>query len=312
VFAGPPAVTNQQTRTQQSTFSTAREVPVWTRQLFRGCGIKDCDFSGANLYDCDLRSVDLSGSKFVRANLQRAQMQGCNVGSVDLAACNLVDTNLTGCIVDDATRFPEGYPLPIGVNNRDEKIRQQEKNDRKAGYVILSLMLGVAVFLGGIIALAYITTPAPPSFYVRPSSGVKTDGPISVWQIPEGEWVPIPNRRYFIVEISSFAREVDLPSSDLTLKIGADPSSPREERSFVEKLCLVVLGNPGRNGDVFSFSSGVNEIHLAVPVRVHKGRSQLRFSWPKELEGKWRVSRVLFSVSSKCLNSKGSVSVSLD
>ena len=312
VFAAQPAVTNQQTRTQQSTFGTAREVPVWTKHYFWGCGIKNCDFAGANLNDCDLRCIDLSGSEFLRANLQRAQMQGCNVGSVDLASCNLVDTNLTGCIVDDATKFPEGYAIPSGVKNRDEEIRLQAKKNREdtriVGYVILTLILSVA----GFITLIYITTPAPPSFYARPGSGVQTDGAFSAWQIPEGEWVPSPNERYVIVEISSFSRNADLPSSDLTLKIESAPSNILERRKFVENLDFVVLGNLGRNNDVFSFPSAVNEIHLTVPVRVHKGRSQLRFFWPKEIEGTCRVSRVSFSVASKSLNSKGRVTVSLD
>lgn len=155
VFAAQPAITDQQTRTQQSTFGTVREVPVWTRQYFRGCGIKDCDFSEANLHDCDLRSIDLSGSKFLRANLQRAQMQGCKIGSVDLASCNLVDTNLTGCIVDDATKFPEGYAIPNGVKNRDDEKRNEEQSNVEFGWIIVIILLVVAFF---IVVVAFSTS----------------------------------------------------------------------------------------------------------------------------------------------------------
>jgi len=84
-----------------------------------------CDFTGTNLTDADMKRADIHKSVFLRCNLQRAQMQGCNVGSVDLASCNLVDTNLTGGIVDDATKFPEGYAVPIGAKNSDEVKRQQ-------------------------------------------------------------------------------------------------------------------------------------------------------------------------------------------
>ena len=80
----------------------------------------------------------------------------------------------------------------------------------------------------------------------------------------------------------------------------------------MENVDFVVLGNLGRSNDLFSFPSGANEADLAVSVRVHKGRSQLRFSWPKEIEGTCRVSRVSFSVASKSLNSEGRVFVSLD
>ena len=315
-FAAQPPNTSQQTHTQSSTFGAAREVAVWTRQYFRGCGIKDCNFSGANLYDSDLRSIDLHGSNFLRANLQRAQMQGCNIGAVDLTSCNLVDTNLTGCIVDDATKFPEGYAVPNGAKNSDELHRRKTAADaesfRKSRNTLLAISTMVVAVVVGFITLIYITTPAPPSFYARPGSGVQTDGAFSAWQIPEGEWVPSPNERFVIVEISSFPRNSDLPSSDLTLKIESAPSNILERRKFVENVDFVVLGNLGRSNDLFSFPSGANEADLAVSVRVHKGRSQLRFSWPKEIEGTCRVSRVSFSVASKSLNSEGRVFVSLD
>ena len=70
-----------------------------------------CDFTGTNLSDTDMKGADLRQSRFLRSSLLRAQMQGCNVSSVDLSSSNLVDRNLTGCIVDDATKFPEGYAV---------------------------------------------------------------------------------------------------------------------------------------------------------------------------------------------------------
>ena len=151
LFAGPVPIINQQSKTRQSIFGAAREVTVWTKHYFTGCGIKDSDFSGAILYDCDLRSIDLQGSRFLRCNLQRAQMQRCNICSVDFTSCNLVDTNLTGCIVNNATKFPEGYAVPTGAKNSDEQRLRQEQETANVGFMIIALFV---VFFFSVVLFA--------------------------------------------------------------------------------------------------------------------------------------------------------------
>lgn len=67
------------------------------------------DFFGADLSCCSFIHAILVGANFNQSNLYRANISYANLIDVDFSTANLYEANLEGSIVNEFTKFPEGF-----------------------------------------------------------------------------------------------------------------------------------------------------------------------------------------------------------
>ncbi len=76
--------------------------------------LRDAVLAGAFASGADLRATDLSKADLTGAHLDHARLGQADLRGADLTGADLTDADLTGAVVDDATRWPEGF-TPSGV-----------------------------------------------------------------------------------------------------------------------------------------------------------------------------------------------------
>jgi uncharacterized protein YjbI with pentapeptide repeats len=80
----------------------------------RRADLRDAVLNGAYASNTDLRATDLSRADLTGAHLDHARLDQADLRGADLTGADLTDTVLTSAVVDDDTRWPEGF-TPDGV-----------------------------------------------------------------------------------------------------------------------------------------------------------------------------------------------------
>lgn len=68
---------------------------------FKGCDLRDSDFSNARLELSDFRDTNLVGCKFTGTNLYHADFSGADCTGIDFTGANLWDCNFEGANLAD-------------------------------------------------------------------------------------------------------------------------------------------------------------------------------------------------------------------
>ena len=130
VFVPPPRI-DKTTTTKQSTLGVEREVPMFIRQWFGKCDIRECSFARSNLHEVDLNGLNLKECSLSGANLHGANLFGADIQQLDLSSCNLIDANLHKVRYCSQTKFPDGYPLPGDARDMDKELAAEEEKKKK-------------------------------------------------------------------------------------------------------------------------------------------------------------------------------------
>ena len=81
-----------------------------------GGNFREADFQGASLRECDLRLAQCRWADFRGADLRGADFGDADLCGADLSTADIDGTTFEDTKCDASTKFPEGRPVPTGVN----------------------------------------------------------------------------------------------------------------------------------------------------------------------------------------------------
>ena len=156
VFIAPPT-SKDKSVTTKPLLGVSREVPLYIRQRFSSCMPKTSSFKSCNMHEVDLQGFYLGDCDFSGAHLQGVNLNGAKIHGLDLSSCNLINANLHCAHYDDATKFPEGYPVPPDAV-RDEQGKHTKRKEKAqvddGDYVIFLALVLLALFIAVLVIAA--------------------------------------------------------------------------------------------------------------------------------------------------------------